>query len=102
MTDEAYKEQFYARMNKELETAIQVRRVYLAVYERRHAVKTELSASGIHLLHIDAPHVSMPKMTIPRLLEAKAAIERELHLREHSHHNPPTTLWHAQEESRPD
>ncbi|WP_034265666.1 hypothetical protein [Actinospica robiniae] len=102
MTDEAYKEQFYARMNKELETAIQVRRVYLAVYERRHAVKTELSASGIHLLHIDAPHVTMPKMTVPRLLEAEAAIERELHLREHSHQNPPATLWHAQEESQPD
>jgi hypothetical protein len=35
MTDDAYKEQFYARMNAELETAIQVRRVYLALYEGR-------------------------------------------------------------------
>jgi len=102
LTDDAYKEQFFARMNKELETAIQVRRVYLAVYERRHAVKTELSASGIHLLHLDAPHVTMPKMTVPHLLEAEAAIERELHLREHSHHNPPAPLWHAQEETSAD
>jgi hypothetical protein len=38
MTDEAYKAQFYDRMNRELETAIQVRRVYLALYEGRHAV----------------------------------------------------------------
>lgn len=37
MTDEAYKEQFSARMNAELETAVQVRRVYLALYEGRHA-----------------------------------------------------------------
>ena len=37
MTDEAYKEQFYARMNLELETAIQVRRVYLALYQGLHA-----------------------------------------------------------------
>ncbi|MBS2966490.1 hypothetical protein KGA66_25845 [Actinocrinis puniceicyclus] len=36
MTDEAYKEQFYARMNAELETAIQVRRVYVALYQGRH------------------------------------------------------------------
>jgi hypothetical protein len=51
MTDEAYKAQFYDRMNSELETAIQVRRVYLALYEGRHALDTELSASGVHLLH---------------------------------------------------
>lgn len=51
MTDDAYKAQFYDRMNRELETAIQVRRVYLALYEGRHAVRSELSASGIHLLH---------------------------------------------------
>lgn len=102
MTDEAYKEQFYARMNKELETAIQVRRVYLAVYERRHAVNTELSASGIHLLHLDAAHASTTKMMVPHLLETEAAIERSLHLREHSHHTQPATLWHAQEESQPD
>ena len=51
LTDEAYKAQFYDRMNRELETAIQVRRVYLALYEGRHAVETELSASGIHMLH---------------------------------------------------
>jgi hypothetical protein len=38
MTDEAYKAQFYDRMNRELETAIQVRRVYLALYEGRHAL----------------------------------------------------------------
>lgn len=51
LTDEAYKAQFYDRMNRELETAIQVRRVYLALYEGRHAVETELSASGVHMLH---------------------------------------------------
>ena len=39
MTDEAYKAQFYDRMNRELETAIQVRRVYLALYEGRHAIR---------------------------------------------------------------
>lgn len=38
MTDDAYKAQFYDRMNRELETAIQVRRVYLALYQGRHAV----------------------------------------------------------------
>ena len=102
MTDEAYKEQFYARMNKELETAIQVRRVYLALYEGRHAVKTELSESGIHLLHIDAPHVTMPKMTVPHLLETEVAIQRELHLREHSHHTPPATHPHDREKPQPD
>jgi len=37
LTDEAYKEQFFAKMNRELETAIQVRRVYLALYQGRHA-----------------------------------------------------------------
>ena len=36
---DAYKEQFYARMNGELETAIQVRRVYLALYQGRHAAR---------------------------------------------------------------
>lgn len=102
LTDEAYKEQFYARMNRELETAIQVRRVYLALYEGRHAVKTELSASGIHLLHIDAPHVTIPKMTVPHLLEAEAEIERELHLRDRSRHRPPAAHGHAREEPLPD
>jgi hypothetical protein len=38
MTDEAYKAQFYDRMNRELETAIQVRRVYLALYNGQHAM----------------------------------------------------------------
>jgi hypothetical protein len=51
LTDEAYKAQFYDRMNRELETAIQVRRVYLALYEGRHAVEAKLSASGVHMLH---------------------------------------------------
>jgi len=102
MTDDAYKEQFYARMNKELETAIQVRRVYLAVYERRHAVNTELSASGVHLLHLDAAHASTAKVIVPHLLETEAAIERSLHLHEHSHQTPAPALWHAQEESQPD
>jgi len=51
LTDEAYKAQFYDRMNRELETAIQVRRVYLALYEGRHAVEAELSSSGVHMLH---------------------------------------------------
>ncbi|HEV2635468.1 MAG TPA: hypothetical protein VGX23_10005 [Actinocrinis sp.] len=37
LTDEAYKDQFFARMHGELETAIQVRRVYLALYQGRHA-----------------------------------------------------------------
>jgi hypothetical protein len=55
MTDEAYKEQFYDRMNRELETAIQVRRVYLALYEGRHADDPEeLSASGVLLQHAHA------------------------------------------------
>jgi hypothetical protein len=102
MTDEAYKEQFYARMNKELETAIQVRRVYLALYEGRHAVQTELSGSGVHLLHVDVPHVTLPHSTVPRLLEAEAAIEHELHLREHAHHNPPPTRRHARPEPSAD
>ncbi len=57
MTDEAYKAQFYERMNKELETAIQVRRVYLALYERSHSVDSELSLSGAHLVHVPAPIV---------------------------------------------
>ena len=51
LTDEAYKAQFYERMSGELETAIQVRRVYLALYEGRHKVDAELSASGVHMLH---------------------------------------------------
>jgi len=51
LTDEAYKAQFYERMSGELETAIQVRRVYLALYEGRHAVDTELSVSGVHIVH---------------------------------------------------
>ena len=51
LTDEAYKAQFYERMSGELESAIQVRRVYLALYEGRHAVDAELSASGVHMLH---------------------------------------------------
>jgi len=51
LTDEAYKAQFYERMSGELETAIQVRRVYLALYEGRHKVDAELSVSGVHMLH---------------------------------------------------
>lgn len=55
MTDEAYKEQFYARMNGELETAIQVRRVYLALYEGRHAARFD-DPSDTHIrLRIPRP-----------------------------------------------
>jgi hypothetical protein len=75
LTDEAYKAQFYDRMNRELETAIQVRRVYLALYEGRHAVETELSASGVHMLH----HAH--------------ELGQELHDLPHPrHHAPPTRL----------
>ena len=49
LTDEAYKEQFFARMNRELETAIQVRRVYLALYEGRHAHDDDLGLTETHL-----------------------------------------------------
>jgi len=49
MTDEAYKEQFYARMNGELETAIQVRRVYLALYQGRHQDDIDLSDTHYRL-----------------------------------------------------
>jgi hypothetical protein len=52
LTDEVYKAQFYERMSGEVETAIQVRRVYLALYEGRHQVDAELSASGVHMLHL--------------------------------------------------
>jgi Ca2+/Na+ antiporter len=51
LTDEVYKAQFYKRMSGELEAAIQVRRVYLALYEGRHEVDVELSTSGVHMLH---------------------------------------------------
>ena len=54
MTDEAYKEQFYARMNGELETAIQVRRVYLALYQGRHAA--ELDDPAATHVHLRIPH----------------------------------------------
>ena len=72
MTDEAYKEQFYERMNRELETAIQVRRVYLALYEGRHAVNVELSTSGGHLMHLPLP-----------LAREAEAVESALHLEHH-------------------
>ena len=49
MTDEAYKAQFYERMNKELETAIQVRRVYVALYEGRYEVDVELKIGRAHV-----------------------------------------------------
>ena len=52
LTDEVYKAQFYERMSGEVESAIQVRRVYLALYEGRHQVDAELSASGAHMLHL--------------------------------------------------
>ena len=56
MTDEAYKEQFYARMNGELETAIQVRRVYLALYQGRHTRFDDSDPSATHVrLHIPRP-----------------------------------------------
>lgn len=97
MTDDAYKEQFYSRMNKELETAIQVRRVYLALYEGRHAVEEELSASGIHLVHVQMPHVE-----VPHVFEAAAAIQHELHLREHAHQEITPTGGHASEEPSAD
>jgi hypothetical protein len=50
LTDEVYKDQFYLRMNRELETAIQVRRVYLALYEQRHRLDGDgLSESHLRL-----------------------------------------------------
>lgn len=50
LTDEAYKDQFFERMHGELETAIQVRRVYVALYEGRHAHDDEtLGLSEAHL-----------------------------------------------------
>jgi hypothetical protein len=97
LTDDAYKAQFYERMNKELEMAIQVRRVYLALYEGRHAVSVELSATGSHVLHT-------PKVPIMR--EAEAAVQQVVeeaveavlhrdhsspeHLRQHTHTGVPT------------
>ncbi|MBR7838453.1 hypothetical protein KDL01_34625 [Actinospica durhamensis] len=102
MTDEAYKAQFYARMNRELETAIQVRRVYLALYERRYSVESELSASGVHFKHIDTAHTALARMTVPRLLEAEAAVQHELHLHEHSHHPHPPTRQHPVDEPHAD
>lgn len=48
LTDEAYKEQFYERMSKDVEMAIQVRRVYLALYEGRHA-DPDLESTHVHL-----------------------------------------------------
>lgn len=55
LTDETYKAQFYQQMNMDLETAIQVRRVYLALYEGRHSVEAELSPSGFHMMHVPTP-----------------------------------------------
>ena len=81
MTDEAYKEQFYERMNKELETAIQVRRVYLALYEGRHAVDVELSATGGHLMHLPMP-----------LAREAEAVEVKLRL---DHHTPEHSRRHT-------
>ncbi len=101
MTDEAYKAQFYARMSKELETAIQVRRVYLALYERRYAVEAELSVSGAHFKHIDT-HGALARMTVPRLLEAESALSHELHLHDHAHHPHPPARHHTQDESHAD
>ena len=50
LTDEAYKDQFFARMHGELETAIQVRRVYVALYQGRHAHDDDaLGLSETHL-----------------------------------------------------
>jgi hypothetical protein len=57
MTDEAYKEQFYARMNGELETAIQVRRVYLALYQGRHSRFDDSDPAATHV-HLRFPRPS--------------------------------------------
>jgi len=84
MTDEAYKAQFYERMNKELETAIQVRRVYLALYEGRHAVDSELSLSGAHLVHVPAP-----------IMQTEAMIHHELTRHESAEHGLPHSRRHA-------
>ena len=84
MTDEAYKAQFYERMNKELETAIQVRRVYLALYEGRHAVDSELSPSGFHLVHVPAP-----------ITQTEAMIHHELTRYESAEHGLPHSRRHA-------
>ena len=85
MTDEAYKAQFYERMNRELEMAIQVRRVYLALYEGRHRVDVHLSATGGHLLHVPAPLVR----------EAEEAVELMLR----RDHRPPE---HSRDHARTD
>ena len=81
LTDEAYKAQFYERMSQELEMAIQVRRVYLALYEGRHAVDLALSASGSHMMHLAAP-----------LMREAEAVEAALH---HQHHSPEHSVGHA-------
>jgi Ca2+/Na+ antiporter len=86
LTDEAYKEQFYERMSKELETAIQVRRVYLALYEGRHAVDVELSASGTHLMHLP----------MPLMRGAGEVVEAALH---HNHHSPEHSAQHPRADS---
>ena len=70
LTDEVYKAQFYERMSGEVEAAIQVRRVYLALYEGRHQVDTELSTSGVHMLH----HVHVAQ--IVEQVERLAQVER--------------------------
>lgn len=85
MTDEAYKAQFYERMNKELETAIQVRRVYLALYEGRHRVDVRLSSTGGHLLHVPTPLIR----------EAEEAVELMLR----RDHRPPE---HSRDRARTD
>ena len=85
MTDEAYKAQLYERMNKELETAIQVRRVYLALYEGRHRVDVRLTSTGGHLMHVPAPLIR----------EAEEAVELMLR----RDHRPPE---HSRDRARTD
>jgi hypothetical protein len=87
LTDEAYKAQFYERMNGELETAIQVRRVYLALYEGRHRVDAELSASGVHMLHRAHLEVQIGEQLGERVVEQVKAQVVE-HLEEHETPQP--------------
>jgi Ca2+/Na+ antiporter len=96
LTDEAYKAQFYERMNRELETAIQVRRVYLALYEGRHAVDASLSSSGIHMVHLPAP---IAREAAPLLREAGAVLHHEHHEPEHE---LPRSRRHARSEQGAD
>jgi hypothetical protein len=91
LTDDAYKAQFYERMNRELEMAIQVRRVYLALYEGRHAVNVELSATGSHVLHTPVPMMREAEAVVQQVVEeaVEAVLHRDHSSPEHVHQHAP-------------